>query len=178
MNRFFVLCLLLAAATLWSSAYAEAQTLIRACTIGSGQAKGGVEIRRLGLRAYPSLLLSGKSASLTLYYEASVNHWIHEEEDIAGIALSPVFVCYLAPRSDGLRPYLEAGLGVASISGTRIANRDLSSNFHFENRIGFGISGNGYDFNVKYLHYSNSGLKEPNEGLDAFMVSFGHGFDF
>jgi lipid A 3-O-deacylase len=175
-KRFLFLCLFSAAVTILPNAYAQGESPIKTTTIGGGQARGGVEILRLGFRTNPDRLFSSELARLTVDYEASVNYWIHGDEDISGIAVSPVFVCSLGPQSSSVRPYLEAGLGVAAISGTRIANRDLSSNFHFENRVGFGIRAGGYDFNLKYLHYSNSGLKEPNEGLDILMISFGHGF--
>ncbi|UCF78362.1 MAG: acyloxyacyl hydrolase [Candidatus Eiseniibacteriota bacterium] len=176
MKRILIVCLLLTAGTTLQNAYAQDETLIKTVTAGSGQARGGIEIWRLGFRTTPHLLFHSESAHLTFGYEASVSHLVHGDEGAAGIALSPVFVCYLGPKSNSVRPYLEAGLGVAAISDTEIANRDLSSSFHFENRVGIGIRGRGYDLNLRYLHYSNSGLKEPNEGLDILMVSFGHGF--
>jgi lipid A 3-O-deacylase len=39
----------------------------------------------------------------------------------------------------------------------------------FEDRIGVGIRIKNMDLNFRYMHYSNAGFKEPNDGIDIFI---------
>jgi lipid A 3-O-deacylase len=155
------------------NAYAQDETLARSVVVGVGESKDGIEIQRLGLRKDFDLLSCDGFGCLAGYYEASLNYWRHGNEEISGIAFSPVFVYYFGYELNSVRPYLNAGIGVAMISDRKIGDRDLSSNFLFENRMGFGLRGKRFDIHFRYLHYSNADLKKPNEGIDIFMISFG-----
>jgi lipid A 3-O-deacylase len=105
------------------------------------------------------------------YFELSYNHWEYNDQDINGVALSPVFVYSFGNESNFIRPYIEGGIGAAYIHEYHIADRNLSSNLQFEDRIGAGVKIGFFDVNFRYMHYSNASLKQPNHGIDIFMFT-------
>jgi lipid A 3-O-deacylase len=170
-----LLCLIVAIGGILPNTYAQDQILTKTINIGIGHSRDDIEIQRLGLRKDINLLFCSDLGCLTGYYEASLSYWERGNDKISGVAFSPVFVYYFGSISNSMHPYLDAGIGGAIISDTKIGNRNLSSNLHFENRIGFGLRGTDYDVNFRYLHYSNAGLKQPNDGIDILMISLGVG---
>jgi lipid A 3-O-deacylase len=92
------------------------------------------------------------------------------------LALSPVLVFRPVPSDSRPEPYLEIGVGGAWLSETMISWRDFGSHLQFEDRIGAGIRWRSFDFNFRYLHYSNAGLAGPNHGLDILLLSCAYSF--
>lgn len=71
----------------------------------------------------------------------------------------------------GARPFIEAGVGVALFSATDVGHRNMSSAFHFEDRLGAGLRlVDGTRLGVRAIHYSNAGLKMPNEGIESYAL--------
>jgi lipid A 3-O-deacylase len=140
-----------------------------AVAVGLGQSRDNIGIYRLGLRS--DFKRSWLDGNLTGFFEASANCWRKHGDGAFGVALSPVFV--LQPRL-GLgewHPYVDGGIGVACISKTMIAGRDMSSLFQFEDRVGVGVKWRRFDLNVGYLHYSNANQVLPNQGIDIFIAT-------
>lgn len=150
-------------------------------SIGIGDANEDIDIFRIGLqRDFTKSWLRDRSWGISGFWELSVSRWDGDDSDdsINAIALSPVFV-YSPNRSTGFKPYIEAGIGIALISDQELGDRDLSSTFQFEDRIGFGVRfGNKqqHDLNFRFLHYSNVGINSPNDGIDIFMLSYAYAF--
>ena len=71
-----------------------------------------------------------------------------------------------------VRPYIEAGIGVAAFSSTELESNDLGSSFQFEDRIGVGLRFAGQEIGLRAIHYSNAGLKNPNDGAEAYTVHY------
>ncbi len=66
-----------------------------------------------------------------------------------------------------------AGIGVALFSGTTAGDRELGSAFNFEDRIGAGLKfSGGQRIGVRALHYSNAGIKQPNDGIESFALFY------
>jgi len=148
---------------------ARSAVTLDAVAIGIGQSRDNIGIYRLGLRS--DFKRSWLYGNLTGFFEASANYWRKHEDEAFGVAFSPVFV--LQPRL-GLgewRPYIDGGIGVACISKTMIAGRNMSSLFQFEDRVGVGIKWRRLDLNVGYLHYSNANRVLPNQGIDIFIAT-------
>jgi lipid A 3-O-deacylase len=146
-------------------------------TSNSSIGRTSFNLYRLGLqREFSAALLTGEHVSLDGYFEASLNYWDAGETDIYAVAVSPVFALYFGERDGSFRPYVEAGLGGALLSDTEIAGRDLSTTFQFEIRFGVGMRSDRLDFHVRYMHYSNGSIKQPNHGVDAFLVGLAVGF--
>ncbi len=71
------------------------------------------------------------------------------------------------------KPFIEAGIGVAAFSGTRVGDQNLGSSLNFEDRIGAGLKfANGQSVGVRAIHYSNAGLKQPNDGIESYSLFY------
>lgn len=129
------------------------------------------DIYRLGLqRDFNRVLLEGDRVQFSGYFELSMNYWDARDSDIYALAFSPVFVLYWGEEDGSFRPYLEGGIGGALLSDTEIAGRDLATSLQFEIRFGAGIRSDRLDFHIRYMHYSNGSVKQPNHGVDAVVL--------
>lgn len=161
-----VLCVILFAGT------AIAEPSGYGLSFGYGEADPDIDVYRVGLKKdFPVSWFETDIGFLSGYFELSYNRWEHETEDINGIALSPVFVYFFGGKENRFRPYIEGGIGVAYIDEYRIADRNLSTNFQFEDRIGAGVRIGFVDLNFRYMHYSNASIKQPNHGIDIFILT-------
>ncbi|WP_421682286.1 acyloxyacyl hydrolase [Stutzerimonas urumqiensis] len=109
---------------------------------------------------------------LTGYWDAGYTYWEGDETSSNhSISVAPVFVYEFA--GDAVRPYIEAGIGVAAFENTEVEGRDLGSSFQFEDRLGVGLRFNGgHELGLRAIHYSNAGLKEPNDGVESYAVHY------
>lgn len=141
-------------------------------SFGYGEADPSIDIYRVGLKKdFWTEWFESKAGYLSGYFELSYNHWEHEDQEISGVALSPVFAYYFGDKDNTIKPYIEGGIGVTYIDDYFIANANLSTNFQFEDRIGVGVRIGFVDLNFRYMHYSNGSIKQPNHGLDIFMFT-------
>lgn len=122
---------------------------------------------------------------LTGYWDVSVAYWqTHDNNDndnpqLFGVAAAPVLrLQKTVPIAEVIRPYLDAGIGLAYLSDDNFGRRDLGSNVHFEDRIGIGASmgrSQQWDLAYYFLHYSNASFFPPNQGIDVkslIMVTY------
>jgi len=108
---------------------------------------------------------------LTGYWDAAYTYWDGDETSSNhSLSLSPVFVYEFA--GERVKPYIEAGIGIAAFSSTELEDNDLGSSFQFEDRIGFGVRFSGQEVGVRALHYSNAGLKQPNDGVESYSLHY------
>ena len=141
-------------------------------SLGYGEGKEDIDIYRFGIKKdYSSRWFESGVGYLSGYFELSYNRWEHGGDDINGLAFSPVFAYYFGKDADLVRPYIAGGIGVALIDDYRIHNRNLGTHYQFENRIGLGTRIGIFDMNVSYFHYSNAGLKSPNDGIDIWLFT-------
>jgi lipid A 3-O-deacylase len=156
---------------------AEGVSLVDALSVGAGQSLGGIDIGRVGvIKDSGCRFLTSDVGWLSLYFEAALNFWKKGDEEVYGGAFSPVFYYAFGDAEDSVFPYIEAGIGVAGISDTQLDDRDFSTGFQFEDRIGFGLRVNKTDFNLRYMHYSNGSIAEPNDGLDTLVFTVAYRF--
>ncbi len=149
---------------------------ISSVVIDGGQSNDDIKILRVGLRKdFQTPLYQNGIFDISGYHELSLNYWDGDHDDITGIAYSPVFTMNF--HTDvAYKPYLEAGIGAALISDTMIDGRNMSSAFQFEDRFGIGVKRGDFDLHLRYMHYSNAGLKEPNDGIDIGMMGVSYSF--
>jgi lipid A 3-O-deacylase len=141
-------------------------------SFGYGEADPNIDIYRLGIKKdFTSKWFESSFGYASGYFELSYNHWEHNNGDINGIALSPVFAYYFGDESNVVQPYIEGGIGIAYIDEYFIADRNLSTNFQFEDRIGIGARIGFFDLNFRYMHYSNASIRQPNHGIDILMFT-------
>lgn len=146
-------------------------------SIGIGESKDHIHIYRLaGKKNFRSTWFESDYGRLSGYYEASMHYWEKGNNQIYGVAFSPVFVYTIGEKSDTFRPYVEAGIGAAYISKTKLNSRNMTTHFQFEDRVGLGVKTGHYDFNARYMHYSNAGIEKPNGGIDIFIFTVAYRF--
>jgi lipid A 3-O-deacylase len=154
------------------SGHAHGDQLVDEITFGLGHSRNGINILRTGLRHdFDRAWFRSDHGRLSAYAEASINYWFHDSENVVAGAVSPVFTYTFNTISATLFPYVEGGIGAALISNTTINDQDLSTNFQFEDRVGFGIRSKKLNFTIRYMHYSNADLKKPNSGIDILLLS-------
>jgi lipid A 3-O-deacylase len=136
-----------------------------------------ISVVRVGIRRDSQYKVFENSTGwLSGYYEASVGYWRRDESEVANVAFSPVFVYYFGSPDWKVQPYLEAGIGASLISETKIGDRDMTTAFQFEDRIGIGARTKDIDLSFRYMHYSNGSIALPNAGIDIFIVTAGYRF--
>ena len=74
--------------------------------------------------------------------------------------------------------YAEAGLGPHINSGVYNNNgRRLSTHLQFGTVLGIGyVMSNGLDFALRAEHFSNGGIKQPNNGVNVAIAKVGYKF--
>ncbi|HAW21865.1 MAG: acyloxyacyl hydrolase [Gammaproteobacteria bacterium] len=109
---------------------------------------------------------------LTGYWDAGYTYWEGDETSSNhSISLAPVFVYEFSTGS--VKPYLEAGIGIAAFENTEIENNDLGSSFQFEDRFGAGLRfAGGQEIGLRAIHYSNAGIKDPNDGIETYALHY------
>ena len=108
---------------------------------------------------------------VTGYWDAAYTYW--DGDDTASnhsLSLSPVFVYEFHGQT--VKPYIEAGIGISAFSSTELESNKLGSSFQFEDRIGFGLRFNDQEIGVRAMHYSNAGIKEPNDGVESYTLHY------
>lgn len=105
------------------------------------------------------------------YWDAGVTRW--SRLDATSLTLTPMFRLNFGANNGGVTPFLEAGIGAAYFTDTELDRRDLGSKFQFEDRLGAGLRfETGSEVGVRYYHYSNAGIKQPNDGIDMAALYY------
>lgn len=128
---------------------------------------------RIGLQKdFQSHWWQSDVGSLTGYWDVGYTFWEGDKSsDNHSVSLSPV-VAYEF-NAETFKPYIEAGIGVSLFKHTRIESRRLGSSFQFEDHIGFGVRFHNQVLGLRAIHYSNAGLKSPNEGIETYSLHYG-----
>lgn len=96
------------------------------------------------------------------------------------VSFAPVFRLKAdEPLFWSMAPFVEAGIGVSLFTETRADNRSLSTMFQFEDRIGAGVrlGENGHwEIKGNIIHFSNAGIKKPNNGVNIKLLTLGFWF--
>lgn len=105
------------------------------------------------------------------FWDAGIVHWAGKSA--TNLGLSPVFRLEFADQG-GWTPYLEGAIGVALFNRTNLDRRtDLGSKFQFEDRVGLGVRFAGqHELGLRWYHYSNAGLKQPNNGIETTTLHY------
>ena len=156
-----------------------------ACALDAGAAsitgavgatsQGGLTYRLGAEFAWDTSWFNSSTGRLTGYWDAGYTYWAAGDNgsSASSVSFAPVFVYEFS--GDTVKPYIEAGIGVAGFSSTHAGEQDLGSAFNFEDRIGVGFKfGGGQKLGLRAIHYSNAGIKEPNDGIESFSVFYSH----
>ncbi|EOG3620661.1 acyloxyacyl hydrolase [Pseudomonas putida] len=120
--------------------------------------------------------LESSTGYVTGYWDAAYTYW--EGGDASGahsLSFSPVFTYEFSGFT--YTPYIETGIGLAAFSKTDVGDQRLGSSVNFEDRIGFGLKLPGEQkVGIRAMHYSNAGLKQPNDGIESYSLFYSKGF--
>ena len=117
------------------------------------------------------------SGTNLFFWRARAEH--SRDKHLVDLGAAPV------PRLEGssaraFTPYLEASVGLNLLSQTRInESRHFSTAFQFGEFLGLGATfgaNRRYDVALRVEHVSNSGIKEPNDGLTYSALGFQYQF--
>jgi len=137
-----------------------------------GHTQESTSLLRLGLRkSFQSSWWHSDLGALSGYWAAGYTYWDGDKKTSNhSLSVSPVFVYeFNAAR---IKPYIEAGIGVAAFRHTRVEQRDLSTAFQFKDRIGVGLGYRNQRLGLSAIHYSNAGIKKPNDGINTYSLHY------
>ena len=130
-------------------------------------------VYRLGAQFdFNSRWFASSLGHLSGYWDAGYSFWSGDDASSKhSVSLMPAFVYEFA--GDTVKPYLEAGIGVAAFSSTHVESNNLGSAFQFEDRLGAGLRfAGGHELGIRVAHYSNAGIKQPNDGIEAYTLHY------
>ena len=141
-------------------------------TAAVGQSGDSTMVYRLGAQwNWDKSWFASDVGRLTGYWDAAYTFWDGDETSSNhSLSFSPVFVYEFAGET--VKPYLEAGIGVAAFENTQLESNNLGSSFQFEDRIGAGLRFSGQEVGIRAIHYSNAGIKQPNDGVEAYTLHY------
>ncbi|WP_137974070.1 acyloxyacyl hydrolase [Pseudomonas sp. F(2018)] len=141
-------------------------------TAAIGQSGDSTMVYRLGAQwDWDKSWWQSDVGRLTGYWDAGYTYWEGDETSSNhSLSFTPVFVYEFAGET--VKPYVEAGIGVAAFANTELEDNDLGSSFQFEDRIGLGLRFSGQEVGIRAIHYSNAGIKQPNDGVEAYTLHY------
>jgi lipid A 3-O-deacylase len=141
-------------------------------TAAIGQSGDSTMVYRLGAQwDWDKSWWQSNVGRLTGYWDAGYTYWEGDETSSNhSLSFTPVFVYEFAGET--VKPYVEAGIGVAAFANTELEDNDLGSSFQFEDRIGLGLRFSGQEVGIRAIHYSNAGIKQPNDGVEAYTLHY------
>ena len=141
-------------------------------TFAVGSTDESTMVYRLGAqRDFDRRWMDSSTGHLGGYWDAGYSYW--EGDKTASnhsLSFSPVLVYEFS--GGNVRPYIEAGIGIAFFSSTELEGNNLGSSFQFEDRLGFGLRFADQEIGLRAMHYSNAGLKEPNNGIESYTLHY------
>lgn len=128
---------------------------------------------RLGVQSdFSSRWWQSSTGYLSGYWDAGYTYWKGDKRaNNHSLSVSPMFV-YTFHGDGNVKPYIEAGIGLAAFSRTRVEEQKLGSALQFEDRIGLGLRFGGQELGLRASHYSNAGLKSPNDGVESYTLHY------
>ncbi|RON14491.1 acyloxyacyl hydrolase [Pseudomonas frederiksbergensis] len=140
---------------------------------GVGQTSDSTMTYRLGMQFdWDKSWLQSDIGRLTGYWSGAYTYWEGDKTSSNhSLSFSPVLVYEFAGQT--IKPYVEAGIGIAVFANTEVEDNKLGSAFQFEDRFGFGLRFNGgHEVGIRATHYSNGGISSPNDGVESYSLHY------
>lgn len=128
---------------------------------------------RLGMQFdWDKSWLQSDVGRLTGYWSGAYTYWEGDKTSSNhSLSFSPVFVYEFAGQN--VKPYIEAGVGVAFFSNNELENNVIGQSFQFEDRLGFGLRfAGGHEVGIRATHYSNAGMSNDNDGVESYALHY------
>lgn len=141
-------------------------------TLAAGVTGESTEVVRLGVQQdFGRSWWQSSTGQLSGFWDGGYTYWFGDESaSNHTLSFAPVFVYEFAGES--VRPYVEAGIGVAFFESTDFEGNDLGTSFQFEDRLGFGLRFAGQEIGLRAIHYSNAGIRQPNDGAETYTLHY------
>lgn len=111
------------------------------------------------------------------YWDGTLARWrgsaylgvASQHQNITVIGVTPMF---RLRADDGKGWFLEGGIGLHLLSELYDNDyRRLSTRYQFGDQIGVGyVFNNGWEAGMTLSHFSNGGLKKPNDGINFLLI--------
>ncbi|MBN3864116.1 acyloxyacyl hydrolase [Pseudomonas frederiksbergensis] len=140
---------------------------------GVGQTSDSTMTYRLGMQFdWDKSWLQSDIGRLTGYWSGAYTYWEGDETSSNhSLSFSPVLVYEFAGQT--IKPYVEAGIGIAVFANTEVEDNKLGGAFQFEDRFGFGLRfTGGHEVGIRATHYSNAGISSPNDGVESYSLHY------
>lgn len=138
------------------------------------------EMAGIGLRLSPWWTKDWGQFRLSAHPEFRLNQHFQRGSGIPGPGNLWQLAAYAGFRltygETGLRPYVEAGLGLTWLTKSALGDDRFGSRLHFGEFFGLGLQAGRFFGGWRISHYSNAGIREPNNGLDAQQIVLGVAF--
>ncbi|WP_412176350.1 acyloxyacyl hydrolase [Halomonas sp. HP20-15] len=92
------------------------------------------------------------------------------DDDNAALLAAPALRYQWFPAAS--RPFVEFGIGAALFLDTELDERSVSTSFQFEDRLAAGMALGRGEMSLSLTHYSNAGIKRPNDGLNVAALGY------
>ncbi|SDR70818.1 lipid A 3-O-deacylase [Halopseudomonas litoralis] len=147
-------------------------------TLQIGESSENTTTYRIGAQfEFGRTLWQSQSGGVQLdgYWDAGVTRW--SSLDATSLTFTPMFRLSFGASDAGVTPFLEGGIGASYFTETDLGDQDMGGKFQFEDRLGAGLMfAGGSEVGVRYYHYSNAGIKQPNDGIDMAALYYRLGF--
>ncbi len=149
-------------------------------TVVAGEGRNS-DMLRIGAQwQWSQRWFQGEGVHLGGFWDLGVAQWRREEagqrDSLNEIGLTPVF---RLQANDLSGAYIQGGIGLHLLSGTRLGNKRYSTAFQFGEHLGFGyrfgVRG-ALDIGYSYQHISNADIKTPNSGADFHQLRLQYWF--
>jgi lipid A 3-O-deacylase len=130
-------------------------------------------VYRLSLQSkWDESWLESSIGHVTGYWDTGLTHWVGDRKASNNtLSFAPVFRYEFS--GDFIKPFIDAGIGVSAFQRLEVENKQLGTAFNFEDRIGAGLHfGNGQEVSLRVIHYSNAGIKDPNDGIESYSLNY------
>lgn len=113
--------------------------------------------------------------TLAQWRENNYKNNTNAHQDLTSVGITPV-IRFQHDSKIGF--YTEAGIGLHLLSDTYNNNgRILLGNVQFGDHVGIGyVFKNNWDISFKFQHFSNGGIKQPNDGVNFSILKISHTF--
>lgn len=144
---------------------------IDSISLGIGKTNKQKDIQRLSAQKnFKEKIYLSDNLHLTGYFDFAFSRFNFDEKNIYSLSITPVFN-YTFNHIKSFLPYVFVGIGTSYITNTKADDKNFSTNFQFEDRIGLGVKKDNLDFQLGYFHYSNASIKKPNDGIDLILLN-------
>lgn len=169
----FLYTVLLAGATMASNAAHAWDLAIAAGRTGQSQ----TTLRVGASQQWQTRWWETSTGHLSGYWDLGLTYWQSGKYDknVYTLSISPVFT-YNFQRAGTWQPFIEAGIGASAFSRTKVGDKRLGSSLNFEDRLGVGVVSGSHRFGFRVIHYSNAGIRKPNEGIESYNLYYAFKF--